>query len=153
MSRGFRGSSPLTLDAKGRMSVPAKFRERLREVSEGEIVITISRDPCLLIYPMPEWEKLEAEVEKLPGMDKRVANFKRRFFGRAEEFELDAQGRVLVPPRLREAIGLERAATLVGVVNKLELWPSDKWEALNEQSLDDELDDLDLPEALQSLPL
>lgn len=153
MHRGFRGSSPLALDAKGRLAVPAKYRERLREACGGRLVITISREPCLPIYPLPEWEKLEAQVERMPGMDPRVANFKRRFFGCAEDCDMDGQGRLLIPARLRQAVELGRQAVLVGVVNKFELWSQARWDALNAVSLDAALEDLDLPDALRNFAL
>ena len=153
MHRGFRGSSPLALDAKGRMAVPAKYRERLREACGGRLVITISREPCLQIYPLPEWEKLEAQVDRMPGMDSRVANFKRRFFGCAEDCDMDGQGRLLIPARLRQTVDLGKQAVLVGVVNKFELWSQARWDALNETGLAEDLQDLDLPDALRNFAL
>lgn len=147
----FRGASPITLDAKGRMAIPAKHRERLRDCSGGRLVVTVSRDPCLLIYPLPEWEKVEARIEALPSMDRQVANFKRLLLGRAEELDMDGQGRVLIPVRLRESVQLERQVTLVGVVNKFELWAQARWDALNAAGLDATLEGLDLPEELRGL--
>ena len=147
----FRGSSPITLDAKGRMAVPAKYRERLRDCSGGRLVVTVSRDPCLLIYPLPEWENVEARVQALSSMDPQVARFKRLLLGRAEDLDMDGQGRVLIPARLREGVQLDRQVTLVGVVNKFELWAQDRWDALNAESLDETLAGLELPEELRSL--
>jgi MraZ protein len=149
--RGFRGSSPLTLDAKGRMAIPAKYRERLREHCAGRIVVTVSRDPCLLVYPLPEWEEVESKVERLSSMDRRIATFKRLLFGRAEDCDMDAQGRILIPPKLRSSVGLDRQVVLVGVVNKFELWDQAAWDELNGQNLEDELKDVDLPEELRTL--
>lgn len=151
MHGGFRGSSPLTLDTKGRMAVPAKYRERLRELCEGRLVITVSRDPCLLIFPLPEWEQVEAKVDQLSSMDSRISNFKRLLFGRAEDCEMDAQGRLLIPPKLRASLGLERQVVLVGVVNKFELWRQEAWDELNARSMEDELKDIELPAELRSL--
>ena len=147
----FRGSGPITLDAKGRMAIPAKYRERLRDCSGGRLVVTVSEDPCLLIYPLPEWEKVEARVEALPSMDPRLAMFKRLLLGRAEDLDMDAQGRVLIPTKLRESAHLDRQVTLVGVVNKFELWARDRWDALNGNGLNNMLEGLDLPEELRSL--
>ena len=133
------------------MAVPAKHRERLRDHCGGRLVVTVSRDPCLLIYPLPEWEKVEARIEALPSMDTRVAAFKRLLLGRAEELDMDGQGRALIPARLRESVQLDRHVTLVGVVNKFELWAQSRWDALNSAGLDETLAGLELPEELRNL--
>ncbi len=150
---GFNGSSALSLDGKGRMNMPSRYRERLRTLCDGRMVATIAKDPCLIIYPMPEWEKLSAQVESLPGMDPQVANFKRRFFGAAEDVRMDNQGRVLIPPRLREMGGLDKDVALVGIANKFELWPQASWEAINAKPLADELAESSISEALQNLAI
>lgn len=133
------------------MAVPAKYRDRLRDCCGGRLVVTVSRDPCLLIYPLPEWEKVEARVEALSSMDPQVARFKRLLLGRAEDLDMDSQGRVLIPARLRDGVQLDRQVTLVGVVNKFELWAQDRWDALNAEGLDETLEGLELPEELRSL--
>ncbi|MGB0712643.1 MAG: division/cell wall cluster transcriptional repressor MraZ [Gammaproteobacteria bacterium] len=147
----FRGSSPLTLDAKGRMAIPAKFRERLRDYCAGRLVITVSRDPCLLIYPLPEWEKVEAKIESLSSMDSMVSNFKRLLIGRAEDCEMDKQGRVLIPPGLRDGLLPDRQVTLVGVVNKFELWDAARWTELNDSGAGEGLEGMELPSELRNL--
>lgn len=151
---GLNGSSVLTLDGKGRMNMPSRYRERLRTLCDGRMVATIAKDPCLILYPMPEWEKLSAQVESLPGMDPQVANFKRRFFGMAEDVRMDNQGRVLIPTRLRELGGLDKEVALVGVANKFEMWPADAWAAINARPLAEDLDAAgSVSESLQTLAI
>ena len=131
----FRGISNLTLDAKGRLAVPARYRERMQETCRGQLVVTIDRDHCLLIYPMPEWEALEERLVRLPSLNKESRELQRLLLGHATEVELDSHARLLLPPELRSFAGLERDVVLLGLGRKFELWQQANWDARREASL------------------
>lgn len=151
----FRGVTNLNLDAKGRMAVPARYRDRLQAESEGRVVVTVDRDGCLLIYPLGEWEAIERELVKLPTLNKQARRLQRLLIGHATECEFDGQGRILVPGPLREFAGIDRHVVLIGQGNKFELWDEDTW---NERraawmAADEEDEGLELPAALETLSL
>lgn len=151
----FRGVTNLNLDAKGRMAVPARYRDRLQAESEGRVVVTVDRDGCLLIYPLGEWEVIERELVKLPTLNKQARRLQRLLIGHATECEFDGQGRILVPGPLREFAGIDRHVVLIGQGNKFELWDEDTW---NERraawmAADEEDEGLELPAALETLSL
>jgi MraZ protein len=134
----FRGINNLTLDAKGRLAVPARYRERIQETCRGQLVVTIDRDHCLLIYPLPEWEALEERLVRLPSLNKQARELQRLLLGHATEVELDGHSRVLLPPELRNFAVLERDVVLLGLGRKFELWQQANWDARREASLNDE---------------
>jgi MraZ protein len=115
----FQGASSLNLDAKGRMSVPAKHRDALLVQGEGRVTLTKHPDGCLMLFPRPEWEAFRARVAQLP-MDAHW--WRRIFLGNATELDLDGAGRILVSPELRSAAGIEREVILLGMGSHLELW-------------------------------
>jgi MraZ protein len=115
----FQGASSLNLDAKGRMSVPAKHRDALLVQGEGRVTLTKHPDGCLMLFPRPEWEAFRARVAQLP-MDAHW--WRRIFLGNATELDLDSAGRILVSPELRSAAGIEREVILLGMGSHLELW-------------------------------
>ncbi|MDH5407142.1 MAG: division/cell wall cluster transcriptional repressor MraZ [Gammaproteobacteria bacterium] len=150
----FRGVNTLNLDAKGRMAMPSRYRERLQENCNGQLVVTVDRDHCLLLYPLPEWEEIERKLVRLPSLNKQARRLQRLLIGHATEVELDGHGRILLPPPLREFAELEKRIVLIGQGNKFELWNEDRWSDRRNQWLtesDDE--DGDLPEELGSLSL
>jgi MraZ protein len=98
----FRGANKLTLDIKGRLAVPTRYRERLQERCGGNLVVTVDKDQCLLIYPFPDWEDLERKLMKLPSLNPQARRLQRLMVGHATELELDGSGRILLPPSLRE---------------------------------------------------
>ncbi len=122
----FMGEFEHSIDAKGRIIIPAKFREDLGE----EFVITLGLDGCLFAYPKNEWEAFAAEVRKLPGT-KEARQLQRWFFGKAAACEVDKQGRILIPAVLRESVGLEKDIVFVGVLNKIEIWSKKNWDSNN----------------------
>lgn len=132
----FRGIHQITLDAKGRLSVPAKLRVFFDEESEGKLVMTADVDKNLMIYTLPEWAAVEAKLIRLPSLDKQARRLKRLFMGYASELELDSTGRVLIPSALREFAGLDKKVTLVGMGNKFELWDSARWDAVTAEDID-----------------
>ena len=115
----FQGASALNLDAKGRMSVPAKHRDALLLQGDGRVTLTKHPDGCLLVFPRPEWEAFRSRVAQLP-MDAQW--WRRIFLGPAAEIELDGSGRILISPELRVAANIEREIILLGMGSHLELW-------------------------------
>jgi transcriptional regulator MraZ len=123
----FRGATKLTVDAKGRLVMPTRHRERLREQCGGQLVITVDRDQCLLIYPLPEWEQIERKLMALPTLQPQARRLQRLMVGHATDIELDAHGRLLLPAELREFAGLHRHAMLIGQGGRFELWDETRW--------------------------
>ena len=132
----FRGSFEHSVDSKGRVSVPSKFRDIIADRYDGRLVMAMDFDLCLTVYPLEEWEKLEEKIKTLPMMQKEVKDFMRFFFSSATECELDKQGRILIPPTHRERAGITKNVTLVGIINKIEIWDAEAWEARNSQNGD-----------------
>jgi MraZ protein len=119
----FLGRFNHNLDAKGRLAIPAKFRAGL---AHG-MVLTRGIDRCLALYALPDWQALTDKVRALPITDANARAFRRMVFAEAVDLELDAQGRILVPPELRAYAGLERAAVVVGVDASIEIWSPERW--------------------------
>jgi len=149
----FRGVNNITLDAKGRMAMPTRYRERLHERCDGQLVVTVDRDHCLLMYPLPEWEEIERKLVRLPSLNKQARRLQRLLIGHATECQLDANGRVLLPPPLREFASLDRQAVLIGQGNKFELWDEQVWNERRDGWLAEEDDELEMPDELESLSL
>ncbi|MEM7764484.1 MAG: division/cell wall cluster transcriptional repressor MraZ [Pseudomonadota bacterium] len=147
----FRGANKITLDAKGRMAMPTKYRERIAARCGNQLVTTVDRDHCLLIYPLPDWEDIERKLERLPSLQKSARRLQRLMIGYATEMELDGHGRVLMPKELREFAGIDRRAMLVGQGRKFELWDEQRWHERCEEWLVD--DDEALSADLESLSL
>ncbi|HHX54775.1 MAG TPA: division/cell wall cluster transcriptional repressor MraZ [Clostridiales bacterium] len=122
----FMGEYDHTIDVKGRVIIPSKFREDL----SGEFVITAGLDGCLFVYPMVEWERFIDELKRLPG-SKEVRQLQRYFMAGAAACDMDKQGRVLIPNKLREHGEIEKDVVLVGVINKIEIWSQERWNSNN----------------------
>lgn len=123
----FRGTHFHNMDSKGRLSVPARFREELEQLCAGQMVVTIDGDRCLVVYPLPHWEEIERKLADLPSTDPVVRKFQRLFIGYAEELVLDAQGRVLISPALRGFAQLEKQVVMIGRTRKFEIWDRAVW--------------------------
>lgn len=123
----FRGVAQLNLDSKGRLAVPARFRDALNARCSGHLVLTADSDRCLLIYPLPDWEPIEQKLMALSSFNAQIRELQRRLVGYAEDVVMDATGRILVPPALRSFAQLEKSVVLVGQGNKFELWNKDNW--------------------------
>ena len=150
----FRGVQYINMDAKGRLAMPARQREPLLVECSGQIVVTIdTQSSCLVLYPLPEWERIESQLQSLPDLKPAVKRFKRLILGYATDLELDGSGRVLLPAPLREHAKLSKKLVLVGQGNKLELWSEALWVAETEQALLDSGPDAELPEELTLLTL
>lgn len=119
----FQGASALTLDAKGRMSIPAKHRDALLVQCEGRVTLTKHPHGCLLFFPRPIWENHREQIAAWP-MSARA--WQRIFLGNASDVDMDASGRILVAPELRDAVGLTRQIMLLGMGSHFELWDADK---------------------------
>nr|WP_300002279.1 division/cell wall cluster transcriptional repressor MraZ [Tissierella sp.] len=128
----FIGEHNHTLDDKGRITIPSKFREDLGD----EFVITKGLDSCLFVYPKAEWTIFEDKLKTLPLTNKDARAFVRFFFAGASQCSLDKQGRVLIPPNLRKHGSLEKDAVIIGVSTRIEIWSDSNW---NEYTADDNL--------------
>ena len=148
----FRGATKVTLDAKGRLAIPTRYRERIATRCDGQLVATLDRDHCLLIYPLPDWEEIERKLVRLPSLQKRTREMQRIMLGYATEVDVDGAGRILLSRELREVAGLERTAMLIGQGHKFELWNEERWNAIRDDWLNAD-DDGDLPPELESLSL
>jgi MraZ protein len=124
----FRGLSALSLDAKGRLAVPARYRARLAEVSQNTVVLTLNPlDRCLWLYPLSEWEVVETKLQELSDFDKQSRRTKQIMRGYATECELDGHGRILLPQTFRDLAALNKDVVLLGQGNKLEIWDVATW--------------------------
>lgn len=140
----FRGTSTHNLDAKGRLSIPARFREALKSSSDSRLVVT-NLPYCLVAYPMEEWRAIEEHFSKFRFGPPKVLQFKRYLLGAAVDCNLDGQGRILIPAHLRDKAGLNKNVVLIGMGNYFEIWnpdayhEQDKATSENFEQLNDEL--------------
>ncbi len=120
----FKGEHFHTLDSKGRLIMPSKFRQNLGD----QFVATKGLDRCLFVYPVTEWNALEANLKQLPFTKSDYRAFTRLFFSGAEDCEFDRQGRFLIPQGLRDYAGIDRDVVAIGVTNRIEIWAKAEWE-------------------------
>jgi MraZ protein len=144
----FRGINSVNLDAKGRMALPARLREAIGERGDANLVVTIdTRERCLLLYPLTEWEVIQARLESLSNMRRSARLVQRLLIGHATDVELDGNGRLLLPAMLRDYAGLSKKLVLLGQGNKIEIWAEDLWQKRLEEWLEERagevLDDSD----------
>jgi MraZ protein len=149
----FRGVNALNLDSKGRLAIPTRYRDELVRVANGRMVITVDRDQCLLLYPLPEWEEIERKLVKLPSFNAPARRLQRLLIGHATEVELDGNGRILLPPPLREFAGLDKTVVMIGQGNKFEIWDETQWNTRRAEWLSAGDGDGELPDELGSLSL
>jgi MraZ protein len=144
--------TPINVDAKGRMAIPAKYRERLQELCEGRLVLTVDFDKCLMLFPESEWEQLERKLSRLPSLNPRARRLQRLLMGYASECEVDGNGRILLPAVLREYAQLDKRIVLVGQGNKFEIWNEEIWNGNRDEWLAAEAAGTDaMPEELENL--
>ena len=124
----FCGVFVLFLDAKGRMAMTAKYRDRLQEACSGKLIITVARDHCMLLYPLPEREVIELKLVNLPRFNPQARRLQRLLIGHATEVDLDGAGRIFLPPPLREFAELYMRVVLIWHGNKFELWNETNWD-------------------------
>lgn len=150
----FRGVNPINLDAKGRMAIPARYRETISEHCCGQLVATIdTEERCLLLYPLAEWEEIQEKIESLPSFNPAARRIQRLLIGHATDLDMDANGRLLLPAPLREYAELNKKIVLLGQGNKFEIWSEERWLATREQYLAEAEGGMELPEELQNLSL
>ena len=143
----FRGATQITLDAKGRLAIPVRYRDRLATRCNDQ-------DHCLLLYPLPDWEEIERKLMRLSSFNQSTRRLQRLMVGYASELELDGSGRVLIPRELRDFAALERDVMLIGQGNKFELWAEQRWNERRDSWLNGEGGNgLGLPAELESLSL
>jgi MraZ protein len=131
----FNGRYEHTIDAKGRVSIPSRFREVLgARYNDERLIVTSFNDPCLMAFPVTEWQALAERVRSLPRFDPKVMQFKRLFISGATECPIDKNGRILIPPVLREFAGLEREVIWAGMVEFIEIWSRPNWDRMFEAS-------------------
>lgn len=123
----FRGRYEHTIDQKGRLSIPSRFREILAAHGDERLILT-NFDNCLWAYPVAEWQKVEEKVASLPQFRSEVKTLQRFFISAASECPLDSNGRIIVPPTLRDYAGLERDVVLVGMTKRIEIWAKGQWQ-------------------------
>ena len=144
------------MDAKGRMALPALYRDTLLADCEGKLVITISTtDKCLMIYPRPEWDERAIKLRALPTLNARTRRVQRLLLGHAREVEMDASGRIPLSPELRSFAQLEKKLMLVGLGHRFELWAADRWDRDRDDWIDEEAEatETDMPDELKTLSL
>ena len=135
-----RGAHSISLDQKGRIAVPAKYRDTIKSESDGRFVCTIDiQNPCLLLFPLNNWEKLEQKLSKLSSTNPLESKLQRLLLGYAADCELDSSGRVFIPVTLRNSATLTKDLMIIGQLNRFEIWSTEVW---NEKIAED----------LQSIP-
>jgi MraZ protein len=151
----FRGISAVNLDTKGRMAMPTRYRDGLQVNDDGRLIVTVDTEsPCLLLYPLGEWELIEAKLQSLPSFNQAARRIQRLLIGHATDVELDGNGRILLPNVLRDYAGLDKKIMLVGQGKKFEIWSEQQWEAQREIWLAAEADaSSELPDEMKTLAL
>ncbi len=147
----FQGITSVTVDGKGRLAIPTRFRDGIVDRGGNTVIVTAHQyDGCLVLYPLTDWEDIARRVSGLPDASADVRNIKRRFIGQATDLEIDNAGRILLPQLLRNFARLDKGAVMLGQGHKLELWSEEQW-AANEK-INATLDDASvLPEAVRQL--
>lgn len=126
----FSGDSYLSVDDKGRLAIPAKYRDGLRDSCASQMVITVdpgSKERCLLLYPQNEWRSVVEQLKTMPNANPDANTFRRLFVGRSVQLDMDKQGRILLPGKHREYASLSSQVVLVGLINKFEIWDETLW--------------------------
>jgi MraZ protein len=138
----FRGVTHLALDAKGRLAIPARYRDALQSPSteppptgQSPLVLTVDPSRCLLLYPRAAWEPIQARLMSLSSFNEPIRRLQRLLVGHADDVDLDGAGRILVPAELRQYAGLEHRVVLVGQGNKFELWDEPRWQEQTAQAI------------------
>ncbi len=124
----FRGRFEYSLDDKGRVKIPPKFKEILKEKHQNTLVLTVF-DDCIYAYPYDVWEELERKAVNLPLTNKAARRFKRMFFSSAQDVNIDKQGRILIPGVLREDVGIDKDVVVLGNLDHIEIWSKERWDS------------------------
>lgn len=147
----FRGFNNLALDAKGRVSIPARYREQLIDSCDNKLVLTVHPwDPALLLYPAPRWEVVEQALSELPDADVTSRRTKQRMQGYANDCGLDGHGRLLLPPEHRARVGLDRDVIVLGQKDHCAIWSKAEWDRVCQEHVQP---GVELPQKLRDLSL
>lgn len=151
----FRGINTITIDTKGRMAIPTRYRSALGHDDKIPLVVTIdTEETCLLLYPAAQWQVIEDNLQKLPSFNAAARRIQRLLIGHATDVELDANGRLLLPPVLRAYAQLDKDAVMIGQGNKFEVWNMNIWESKREQWLEEEASNsAGLPDEMKTFSL
>jgi len=151
----FRGINAITIDAKGRLSVPSRYRDSLLGEDSESLVVTIdTEETCLLLYPAEEWQIIESKLQSMPSFNRAARRIQRLLIGHATDVEPDSNGRLLIPPVLREYAQLEKKVVMIGQGNKFEVWNEGLWQEKRQQWLEEEATDKDeLPDEMKHISL
>lgn len=134
----FRGVNSATLDDKGRLAIPSRYRESLRLQADDRLIVTIDpEERCLLMYPLPDWEEIEEKLVNLPSFNQAARKVQRLLIGHAVDLNLDGNGRILVPTTLREYANIAKNVVLLGQGKKFEIWDEGYWYEQRELWLQD----------------
>ena len=137
-SNTFIGEYKYSLDSKGRINIPAKFRQSLSKDNYNTFVATRGQDPCIWIYPMKEWKKIEDELRKLSSVSGVHRTFVRQIARSATPSTCDKQGRIIISPSLLSYAGLNKETLILGMINKIEIWNPDTLEKVDKNNLNDD---------------
>jgi MraZ protein len=142
----FRGITPINLDAKGRLAIPTRYRDEIQDRCDQKMVLTVDhRERCLLLYPLPDWNTVEASVNALPNTSKAARRLQHMLIGHASDLDVDGSGRLLIPVLHREHAHFEKRVVMVGQGHRFEIWSESLWHAKNEAYLaeDDDMSGLE----------
>lgn len=150
----FRGINAITIDGKGRFAIPTRYRDALGTQEKVPLVVTIdTEEPCLLLYQASQWQVIEDNLQRLPSFNAQARRIQRLLIGHATDVEIDGNGRILMPPLLREYAHLDKHAVMIGQGNKFEVWDDARWQNRRAQWLTEEGATEGLPEELKTFYL
>ena len=148
-----KGVNQVSVDDKGRLAMPSRYRGLLQEHCQGQLIVTGDRDGCLLIYPLPCWSSIEEQLMNLPNFNRQARFVQRIVLGHATECAMDSNGRFLLPQTLREFAQISKQAVLIGQGHKFELWDYQCWKERRDTWMQDESDTKDVHEVLEAVRL
>ena len=151
----FRGINAINIDGKGRLAVPTRYRDAISGYNPASLVVTIdTEETCLLLYPTHEWQLIEDNLQRLPSFNAAARRIQRLLIGHATDVDLDGNGRLLLPPLLREYAHLDKRVVMIGQGNKFEVWDEALWQLRREQWLVDEASKTNaLPDEMKTFSL
>ena len=151
----FRGINAINIDGKGRLAMPTRYRDALVGQEGASLVVTIdTEETCLLLYPTKQWQVIEDSLQRLPSFNAAARRIQRLLIGHATDVELDSNGRLLLPPLLRDYAHLDKRVVMIGQGNKFEMWDETLWQTRREQWLEDEASGTDgLPDEMKTFSL
>ncbi|KTD22447.1 division/cell wall cluster transcriptional repressor MraZ [Legionella londiniensis] len=150
----FRGINAINIDGKGRLAIPARYRDVLEQEGKSLVLTIDTEETCLLLYPAKEWQVIENNLQRLPSFNKAARRIQRLLIGHATDVELDNNGRILLPALLRDYAHLAKRVVLIGQGNKFEVWDESIWQTKREQWLAEESSETDaLPDEMKTFSL